>query len=189
MTNFTTDIASILSVHKNIKKIVMKTIIFSLLFLLPVFSYSQIDTSFFTKIKSLDSANILRIDTAAVPNDSFTKKIKQLRKEKQGLNLETVLELKLMEQQKSDTGHSKEFYDRLHAEITTGNTGRLIENSLVNLYRRLYTEQEIADLIKFYKTSAGKKMDKEYILLMVESIKDAEQLLKTAFATLEHIGN
>ena len=164
----------------------MKTIISSLLFFLPVFSYSQIDTSFFAKIKSLDTANILRLDTATVPNDSFTKKIKQLRKEKQGLNLETVLELKLMELQKTDTVHSKDFYDRLHAEMITGKTGRLIENSLINLYRRLYTEQEIEDLIKFYKTSAGKKMDKEYVLLMVESIKDAEQLLKMALAILEH---
>lgn len=163
----------------------MKIFIY-LLFLLPVFSYSQIDTSFFTKIKSLDTANILKLDTDAVANDLFTKKIKQLRKEKQGLNLETVLGIKLMEQQKSDTVHSKEFYDKLHAEITTGYTSRLIENSLVNLYRRLYTEQEIVDLIKFYKTSAGKKMDKEYILLMVESIKDAEQLLQMAFKTLEH---
>ena len=167
------------------KLLIMK--LFLCLFLLqPIFSYSQIDTSFFAKIKSLDTANILRLDTAAVVNDLFTKKIKQLRKEKQGLNLETVLGIKLMEQQKSDTIHSKDFYIRLRNEITTGNTGRLIENSLVNLYRRLYTEQEIEDLIKFYKTSAGKKMDKEYILLMVESIKDAEQLLKMAFTTLEH---
>ncbi len=158
----------------------MKVIIFMLALLMPFLSFSQIDTSFIAKLKGLDTANILKLDTASIPNDSFTKKVKLLRSEKKGLNIETVLRMKIMEEQQKDTAHSKEFYNKLLEEVTTGKTSVLIENSQVNLYRRNFTEQEIDDLVTFYKTSAGKKMDKEFILLIVESIKDAEQLLKLA---------
>ncbi len=115
-----------------------------------------------------------------MPDDALTAKIKELRKEKKGLTLETILKIKITEEQQKDTSHKKSFYDALLNDVTKGRTSKLIENSLVNLYQRNFTEQEIDELIIFYKTSAGRKMDKEYILLMVESIKDAEQLIKLA---------
>ncbi|MDQ2718381.1 MAG: DUF2059 domain-containing protein [Bacteroidota bacterium] len=163
----------------------MKVIIFMLVLVIPLLSFSQIDTSFIAKLKGLDTANILKLDTSFVPNDSFTKKIKLLRSEKKGLNVETVLRMKIMEEQQKDTAHSKDFYNKLLEEVTAGKTSVLIDNSMVNLYRRNFTEKEIDDLIIFYKTSAGKKMDKEFILLMVESMKDAEQLLKLAVSNAQ----
>jgi hypothetical protein len=90
-----------------------------------------------------------------------------------------------MEEQQKDTVHSKEFYKELQREITTGKTGQLLENSFVNLYRKRFTEREVDDLINFYKSSAGKKMDNEFILLMVQSVKGAEQLLKMAGKNVE----
>ncbi|MDQ6763013.1 MAG: DUF2059 domain-containing protein [Bacteroidota bacterium] len=163
----------------------MKLLVFCLALLFPIHSFTQMDTAFIAKIKSLDTANILKLDTAAVPNDVLTAKIKQLRSEKKGLTLETILKIKLSEEQQKDTSHSKAYYDALVADVTKGKTSKLIENSLINLYRNNFTEQEIDDVIKFYKTSAGKKMDKEYILLMVESIKDAEQLIKLAAKNID----
>lgn len=163
----------------------MKVFTVALALLFPFISFSQIDTSFIARIKGLDTANVLKLDTAAVPNDALTAKIKDLRKEKKGLNLETILKIKITEEQQKDTSHSKAFYDALLDDVTKGRTSKLIENSLVNLYRRTFTEPEIDELIKFYKTSAGKKMDKEYILLMVESIKGAEQLIKIAAKNIE----
>ena len=148
-------------------------------------SFSQLDSSFIAKLKSLDTANNLKSDTASVPNDALTKKIRQLRNEKNGLTIENILRLKIMEEQPKDSIHSKEFYNKLLVEVTTGPTSKLIENSLINLYRRNFTEEEIDELIAFYKTSAGKKMDKEFILMMLQSIKDAEQLLKLAATKLE----
>lgn len=90
-----------------------------------------------------------------------------------------------MEEQQKDTLHSKEFYNKLLEEVTTGRTSKLIENSVINLYRRIFTEKEIDELVRFYKTSAGKKMDDESLLLLVESAKNAEQLLKLAVKNLE----
>ncbi len=163
----------------------MRSLLFTLSIVLPCLSFSQIDTAFISRLKGLDTANILKLDTIAVPGDAFTAKIKELRSEKKGLNLETILKIKIAEEQQKDTTHSKAYYDALLSDITKGKTSKLIENSLVNLYRRSFTEPEIDELIKFYKTSAGKKMDKEYILLMVESIKDAEQLIKLAAKNME----
>jgi hypothetical protein len=163
----------------------MKIVIFILSFLTPFLSFSQIDSSFINKIKALDTANILKSDTLAAPNDLLTKKIKLLLNEKTGLTIGTILRIKIMEEQQKDTTHAKGFYNELLKEVTTGRTSELIENSLVNLYRRTFTEKEIDELVSFYKTSAGQKMDKEFLLILVESVKDAEQLLKLAAKNIE----
>ena len=148
-------------------------------------SFSQIDSAFIGRIKALDTANVLKSDTLSAPDDESIKKIKLLLNEKRGLTIGTILRLKLTEEQQKDTLHSKDYYNKLLEECTTGKTGKLIENSLINLYRRTFTEKEIDELLTFYKTSAGKKMDQEYLLLLVESVKDLEQLLKLAVKNLE----
>lgn len=164
----------------------MKLIILVQVILIPFLSFSQIDSAFILKLKALDTANILKTDTVTVPNDALTQKIKQLLGEKNGLSVGTILKIKIMEEQQKDTVHSKEFYRKLTDDITTGKTSKLLENSLINIYRRTFTENEVDELIKFYQTSAGKKMDKEFLLLLVQSVKDGEQLLKLAVKDLEN---
>lgn len=148
-------------------------------------SFAQIDSAFIAHIKSLDTADVLKMDTTKVPNDKLTQKIRELRKMRGGLTIETIVKLKLSEEQQKDTMHTKEFYKKLETEITTGYTAKLLDNSIINLYRRTFTESEINELIRFNKTSAGKKMNKEYIALLVESVKNAEPLLKMAAARIE----
>jgi len=164
----------------------MKHIIVVHIVLIPFLCFAQIDSAFILKLKALDTANILKTDTVAVPADAFTQKIKQLLGERNGLTVTTILKIKIMEEQQKDTTHSKEFYRKLTEDITTGKTSKLIENSMINIYRRTFTENEVDDLIKFFQTSAGKKMDKEFLLLLVQSVKDGEQLLKLAAKTLEN---
>jgi hypothetical protein len=163
----------------------MKVFLLLFLCLIGQYAFSQIDSGFVKALKALDTANILKTDTLAPPNDAFTKKIKVLRNERKGLTTENIIRMKLMEEQQKDTVHSKEFYTELQREITTGKTGQLLENSYVNLYRKHFTEREVDDLINFYKSSAGKKLDNEFILLMVQSVKGAEQLLKMAGKSVE----
>src|SRR5260221_7534888 len=126
----------------------LKFIIFFTL-LVPRVCISQVDSSFIAGIKALDTANMLRQDTAAVPEDALTKKIRMLRNEKNGLTIENIIRLKLADEQKDDTTHSKDYYNKLLAELTPGKTSRLIDNCLINLYRRTYTEKELHDLISF----------------------------------------
>lgn len=163
----------------------MKLIILILALLIPFLSFSQIDSAFILRLKALDTANILKMDTASVPNDALTQKIKQLLGEKKGISVSAILKFKIMDEQKKDTVHSKEFYKKLMEDITTGKTSKLLENSLVNIYRRTFTENEVDELINFFQTSAGKKMDKEFLLLLVQSVKDGEQLLNLAVKDLE----
>ncbi|HUR12500.1 MAG TPA: DUF2059 domain-containing protein [Flavitalea sp.] len=151
-----------------------------LLLLFPAFSFSQLDSTIIARIKNLETSNTLSTDTITVAEDALTKKIRQLRNLRKGLTTETIIQIKLMEERQKDTTRSKEYYDQLTREMTTGKTGRLIDNCLINLYRKTFTEKEIDDLIRFYKTPAGKKMDKDFIFLMLQSVKDAEQLMKTA---------
>jgi len=153
--------------------------------LIPFLSFSQLDNAFILKLKALDTANILKTDTVSVPNDAFTQKIKRLLGEKNGLSVGAILKLKIMDEQQKDTVHSKEFYKKLIEDITTGKTSKLLENSIINIYRRTFTENEIDELISFFQTSAGKKMDKEFLLLLVQSVKDGEQLLNLSVKNLE----
>lgn len=163
----------------------MKLLLVILLAFISFTSIAQVDSSFITQLKSLDTANTLRMDTTAVPYDKLTQKIRLLRGERGGFNIEMAIRMKLQEEQAKDKKHSKAYYDQLLTEVTTGKTSKLIDNVLVNLYRRSFTEEEIDQLVVFYKTSAGKKMNKEFILLMVRSIKDAEHLVKLAAANME----
>ena len=119
--------------------------------ILPLLCFSQIDTAFISKLKSLDTANILMIDTSDVPNDGITNKIRQLRKEKTGLSLETLMYIKITEEQQKDTKRPREFYDRLRTEISSGHTSKLLDNCFVNIYRRTFTEAEIDAYCTFIK--------------------------------------
>lgn len=147
---------------------------------------AQVDSAFLLQLKSLDTANTLMTDTLPVPDDALTKKIRQLRAERAGgVTTEAILKIKLAEEKEKDKLHDAGYYHKLEQEITTGRTGQLLENIMINLYRRNFTEDEIDDLLRFYKSSAGKKMDKEFFLLMVRSVKGAEQLLKLTMHRLQ----
>jgi len=163
----------------------MKVVLFFLTVFVCGHSYSQIDSTLIKRIKALDTADLVKTDTVAVANDSFAKKVRELRSEQKGLTLETILKIKISEEEQKDTTHSKEYYQKLVAEITTGRTSKLLEYSVINIYRRTFTEKELDELIAFYKTSAGQKMNTEYLLVLVQSVKDAEQLLKLAAKNLK----
>jgi hypothetical protein len=149
-------------------------------------TYAQIDTAFIARLKMLDTANILGLDTTDVLNDKLTKKILELKKEKTGIGLESIMYIKIMEEkQKPNSKRTTDFFNRLQQEITSGRTSSLIDNCFVNIYRRTFTETEIDDLIRFYKSPAGKKMEREFLPLLVESAKAAELLLEMAAKKIE----
>jgi uncharacterized protein len=163
----------------------MRKVISLLLIILPVMAFSQIDTAFLQRLKAMESGDMLKTDTTTPPDDAFTRKIKKLREEKNGISIELVMQIKIKEEQEKDKSRPKEYYDKLLEEMTTGETGRLLENCLVNMYRESYTEKEVDQLRKFYKTSAGKKMNSEFIVLIARSVKDAEQLMKIAMNKMD----
>lgn len=156
----------------------MRKIFLALFSFFPWICLAQIDSSFLLKLKEAESTDFLKTDTLPVPEDALTQKIRELRKEKNGIDIELVIQIKIREEQAKDTVRSREYYDSLLTEITTGHTGRLLDNALVNMYRQTFTEPEIDELLRFYRTSAGKKMNNDYILMIIRSVKNAEGLLK-----------
>lgn len=163
----------------------MRKVFALMLLILPAIAFSQIDTAFMQRLKAMESGEMLKTDTTSPPNDAFTRKIKKLREEKSGLSIELVMQIKIKEEKEKDKSRPAEYYDKLLEEMTTGETSRLLENCLVNMYRESYTEKEVDKLRKFYKTSAGKKMNTEFIMLIARSVKDAEQLMKLAMTKLD----
>ena len=69
------------------------------LFLIPACSFSQIDFSFIQKVKALDTADVLKYNRMAAPNDPFTQKIKLLFSEITDLTIEKIVQIKIMEVQ------------------------------------------------------------------------------------------
>lgn len=123
-------------------------------------------------------------DTLAVPNDKLTAEIKTLRRERKTINTDDVIKIKIEEERNKDTKLPAEYYDRLLSAFTNGSAGKWVDNSIIRLYRKYFTESEIKQLIKFYKTSAGKKWASNFPLVMIESVNNAETIMKLVSANI-----
>lgn len=154
------------------------------LFLFPGISPAQQDTTTFAGLLSRLSGIKFKVDTTAPPNDRMTARIRLLRAERGWFNIDNVMRLSIEGQRKSDTTHSKEYYDRLLEDCEHGEVHRLIDNIFVNLYRRCFTPEEIDELVAFYKTSAGKKTGTDFIVLTITGAQAANAVVKAAEARL-----
>jgi hypothetical protein len=143
-------------------------------------SLAQQDTASLAGISRLFGTTKFKVDTTAPPNDSLTAKIRMVRAERGAFNIENVIRLSIQGQRSNDTTHSKEYYDRLLEECQHGAAHRLIENVLINLYRQCFTAEEVDELVKFYKTSAGKKTWSDFLILSVTGAGAAEKIVKAA---------
>lgn len=117
------------------------------------------------------------IDTTTVPNDMLSKKIRELRDLKGGFNINEAMDYKIIEAlQKKEISQVE--YDNLKKYLTTGNGKKWIDNSMIWIYRKKFNYKEIKQLIRFYKTSAGKNMAINSPIIIVQSIKSAEAILE-----------
>lgn len=149
-------------------------------FLLPGISSAQQDTAATAGILSQWTAIKFKVDTTAPPNDRMTAQIHLLRAERGWFNIDNVIRLSIEGQRTKDTTHSKEYYKRLLESCEHGEVHRLIDNIFVNLYRQCFTEEEVNELVKFYKTSAGKKMGTDFIVLTITGANAANAAVKAA---------
>jgi hypothetical protein len=147
---------------------------------------AQQDTGPMAVISRLFGTTKFKVDTTAPPNESLTAKIQTLRAERGSFNIENVISLTIQGQRVTDTTHSKEYYDRLLEDCEHGAAHRLIENVFINLYRQCFTAEEVDQLVKFYKTSAGKKTWRDFIILSITGASAAEKIVK---ATAEKLSS
>jgi hypothetical protein len=53
---------------------------------------------------------------------------------------------------------------------------------MIHIYRQHFTYNELKQLVRFYKTSAGKKMAKDFPLIMMKSLIAAQIIHDTLIA-------
>ncbi len=113
------------------------------------------------------------IDTTGVPNDRMTKKIRELRKLRGGVNIEEAIFFKLGEKEaKNET--PKQTIEMLRKEFTNGNGKKWMNNAMIWIYRQHFTYKELKQLVKFYKTGAGQKIATDFPLILLKSMQAAE---------------
>ena len=144
-----------------------------------IYSYAQttsVDTAIFTRIMS--EMKTFKPDTSAVADDAVTKKVTELRSLRGGFNINEAISFKLAED--SSKGEiTKQEYTTLSAYFI-GQGGKWLDNAIVRIYRQHFTEAELDELIRFYKTSAGQKLATDFPIIMLQSIA-AGEMVKTAF--------
>ncbi len=114
-----------------------------------------------------------KIDTTAVEEDRFTKKVRELRALKGGFNINEAIEFKMAEEAKEGKTSQAEL-DLLRSSFTNGKGRQWLDNAVVHIYRQHFTYKEMKRLVKFYKTSAGQKLAKDFPLIMMKSLAAAQ---------------
>ena len=111
-------------------------------------------------------------DYSTPPDDKLTKKIKEVIDLKGGFNINEAIAFKLEEDRKENKIPEAEW--RALATYMTGEGASKINNAVIWIYRSHFTYKDLKQLVKFYSTSAGKKMNEVFPLLMLKSLMAAE---------------
>jgi len=77
--------------------------------------------------------------------------------------------------------YTKQLFERIKARI---DIGKVIEGISFSLYDKYFTEDEVADLISFYKTQTGKKTLSVLPQLFAESIQKTGETLGPILTTI-----
>jgi len=116
-------------------------------------------------------------DTSLAPNDKTTRKIQQLRALRGGFNIQEAVGFMLEEERRKGEKPEAQL-DQLSAFFTLGNGHRWLNNAAIWIYRNHFTYKELKQLVKFYKTSAGKKMADDFPVIVLKSLAAAEAIRK-----------
>ncbi len=143
-------------------------------------SFAQIDSTIKTKAGSVfdrisKSLSSYQVDTSAVPDDKITKTIIALREARGGFNINEAIMFKLGEDRNKNE-ISQADSTKLSDYFFHGNGKRWLDNSIIWIYRNHFSFSELKQLLKFYKTAAGKKMSSEFPLVMLQSLMAAEKV-------------
>lgn len=132
---------------------------------------SNVSPDIFDKITR--AVQDFKVDTTMPPHDHITKKIIELRKLRGGFNIQEAITYKIKED--SQKKNITEEQARVMTDFfSSGNGKRWLDNAMVWIYRQHFNYKEIKQLVKFYKTTAGRKMATDFPIIMAQSIKAAE---------------
>lgn len=143
-------------------------------------SFAQIDSTIKTKAGSVfdrisKSLSSYQVDTSEVPNDKITRTITALREARGGFNINEAIMFKLGEDRQKNEISQADSVNLLNY-FSTGDGKKWLDNSITWIYRNHFSFSELKQLLKFYKTAAGKKMSSEFPLVMLQSLMAAEKV-------------
>ena len=119
-----------------------------------------------------------KVNTTAVPEDQLTREIRKLRETKGGFNINEAISFKIGEDlTKGDLTQLES--EKLDQFFKSGKGKSDLDNAVIWIYRDLFTTSEVRKLTKFYKSSAGQKLSENFPIVMLESLKAAEGIMKT----------
>ena len=140
---------------------------------LSIAGYSQDSLGIFQRIGA--GLKDYKLDTSAAPDDKITKKIRELRALRGGFNINEAIDFKIEEdRQKNEV--PKEELDKLAAFFKAGNGRQWLDNAVTWIYRQHFTYPELKQLVRFYRTSAGKKMADDFPIIMLKTLRAGEMI-------------
>ncbi|MGZ8517697.1 MAG: DUF2059 domain-containing protein [Chitinophagaceae bacterium] len=147
-------------------------------FFIMLFSAQNIFAQDSTQLKNIferitSEVQSYKIDTSAVAEDRFTKKVRELRALKGGFNINEAIEFKMGEEAKEGKISQTEM-DRMRASFTNGKAKQWLDNAVIHIYRQHFSYKEMNQLVKFYKTSAGQKLASDFPMIMMKSLMAAQ---------------
>ena len=116
-------------------------------------------------------------DTTTAPNDKTTRKIQELFALRGGFNIQEAVGFMIEEERRKGEKPVAQL-DQLAAFFTLGHGHRWLNNAAVWIYRNHFTHKEIKQLVKFYKSGAGKKMADDFPVIVLKSLAAAESIKK-----------
>ena len=136
------------------------------------FAFSQKnETDEFKRIS--ESVKNFEVDTTAVPDDKLSEKISEFRKLRGGFNIQAAMDYKIDEAREKNELSQTEYED-LKKFIDEGDGYKWMNNAVIWMYRKNFTVRDMNKLIKFYKSTTGKKMATQFPIVMLQSAKAAE---------------
>lgn len=108
-------------------------------------------------------------DTSNAPDDKFTREIKKLRQLRGSFNINEVVLYKIQDD-KNKKETSAGTADTLLQQFTSGDGKRWLTNAITWIYRKHFTYKEMKQMVKFAKTSAGKKMAESFPIIIIQSL-------------------
>lgn len=120
-------------------------------------------------------------DTSLIPQDIFTQHINELIKEIDVLKLAKNVTNKLIENETTKDSNNLElqnFYKRFSVKINNPLFDSLFTNLYIRNYRKYFTDDDIKQLLVFYRTPVGKKSLQLLPVATTNAIAEGEKLGK-----------
>lgn len=114
-----------------------------------------------------------QIDTTVPPADRTTKIIRKLSALRGGFNINEAIAYKIQEDRTKKERPESELI-RLQHSFSAGEGRRWLDNAVVHIYRSTFSYRELKKLVRFYRSSAGRRMADVFPLLMLKSLMAAQ---------------